>query len=855
VKRCGVCQSKQPKVHKAKLVPLSSKALWERVEMDLLDYSNRPSHGFKYIWHAQDHFSKWHFAAAISAKSAEEVKRCVQMMLTITGPIPNLQCDNGGEFEAEVNALCTQWGMKMVKSSPYHPQSNGLIERAGAVIKRGIAKWEEHNLSNDWSEPLYLLIHQLNCTATRTTRRSPYELVYGVKPRWDSVPLDGLDNTDLLELMAADEHEDIAAALLSDMGQNATTRTPDAASSTPDTDLSITDADIETESMTNVKGHDVMEVDDLAVVVDEEEKLIHVDSDDASDEKLVEMADIAVEEPEKEMEETPAIDDIYVQDLPPGVIGAITKSMSVELDAGPQRFRRCGTYGQGRCLLSAWIYARSPTAAQRNRPQVRHRDQCDKLRSELKDWLLDIQSTDKYATMKDIFYNVGNSGYDEQNAEENGTQVSLSELKQRCWDTLLRDLSSNSADLGWECLAALSEKESINILMYMQLYLTTTWSKDTRQAKEKWLVVKRGQTKKGGWGDFVVTECSTTPVLIPRRMRQEWPFITLFHRSQKAVFISVDKNGGYVTNTTGGRGHYEALVVNASNTVVPQWNGCFDFHDVVHSHLYRIGNRILAAQYNDIARCRMEIDYNSKSSVVVYRVPNCVGVRVGQASQAGKRRQAKGTDNLPCLIVGVHTQEVGQKHSGQQVQHQQYKLLCEFGVLSNTWKVDELVPLSLNNYPQLVTLLGGLSAAELMAPGTNGWKPIDLSRYEEIGIEEAWKQHQLKKKPATVNVARNRKTTARVTAVAAETSIISSQVESRRAPNLFNSVSSQPAPQQSRPSASYIVSIIKESATGERYKVEWSNSPGEGFWELKTYIEGLPHGPRLIEEYRSRTQS
>ena len=204
IRRCAVCQTKQPKQHRAALVPLSSKALWERVEMDLLDYNNRPSNGFHYIWHAQDHFSKFHFAAPIVSKSAAEVVKCLKTMLMFTGPVQTLQCDNGGEFMAGVYTLCEQWGMSPpTTSSAYHPQTNGLVERGGGVIKRAIAKWEEQEMSNDWSEVLHRLVYQLNCTAPRTTRRAPYELVFGLKPRWDSVPIRAaLDETTLLSVMA-----------------------------------------------------------------------------------------------------------------------------------------------------------------------------------------------------------------------------------------------------------------------------------------------------------------------------------------------------------------------------------------------------------------------------------------------------------------------------------------------------------------------------------------------------------------------------------------------------------------------------------------------------------------------------
>lgn len=506
---------------------------------------------------------------------------------------------------------------------------------------------------------------------------------------------------------------------------------------------------------------------------------------------------------------------------------AVVRSMAVELDAGPRRFQRCGTLGEGRCLISAWLCARSPIVGRLDRSLRTQKAECDGLRLELRNWLLGLVGTNKYDTMKVLLFNVGNSGH----AAQGGSMVPLSVLKQQSWDTLMEHLSSSTTDLGWECLAVLSEKEHINVLVYTQLYLVKTWAADTKQAAAKWAeairtdkaaeqAARQQQTELGG--KWVEEECSSTPVLVPRRMRAGWPTITLFHRTQKEVNIGLVE-----TTTAGGLGHYEALVVNASDDdAVPRWTGCFDSGGEVHDHLLRIGTRILAAQFNDIARCRMEIDYNSQSSVVRFKVPNSVGLRVGKASKAGKRRQARGTDSIPCLIIGVNTLQVGDGAGGKQVQHEQYKLLCEFGVVSGTWKVDELVPINFNNFSQLFPLMDSFTAAELMGPDADGWQPIDVKRYDEVSVEEAWRLHQGKKKPATVNASRRRQVELRTSAVAAETAIISSQVETRRAPNLFNSLSSQPVPQTIPSSAPHVVQIFGKNKKGDKYSIEWSNLPG-----------------------------
>ena len=100
--RCAVCQQKQAKQHKAKLVPILAKSLFERIVIDLLDYSRKASHGYKWILHACDHFSKYHWVFAMLNKEAATVAHHLEMLLQQTGPVQIIQSDNGTEFLGEV---------------------------------------------------------------------------------------------------------------------------------------------------------------------------------------------------------------------------------------------------------------------------------------------------------------------------------------------------------------------------------------------------------------------------------------------------------------------------------------------------------------------------------------------------------------------------------------------------------------------------------------------------------------------------------------------------------------------------------------------------------------------------------
>ena len=54
------------------------------------------------------------------------------------GPPRGLQHDQEREFDGAVNKLCKKLGIKVIKGLPYHPQSQGKIERAHRSLKKKI---------------------------------------------------------------------------------------------------------------------------------------------------------------------------------------------------------------------------------------------------------------------------------------------------------------------------------------------------------------------------------------------------------------------------------------------------------------------------------------------------------------------------------------------------------------------------------------------------------------------------------------------------------------------------------------------------------------------------------------------
>ena len=136
VARCHACQARKKKQFKNPLTPIISKAMFERIVIDLIDYQHSVSGRWKFIAMAVDHVSKFHWARALTSKHAYQVVDFVESIFASIGAPKLLQSDNGTEFcNAEMDAVTTKWNIRFVHSAVYYPQTNGIVERANQHLE------------------------------------------------------------------------------------------------------------------------------------------------------------------------------------------------------------------------------------------------------------------------------------------------------------------------------------------------------------------------------------------------------------------------------------------------------------------------------------------------------------------------------------------------------------------------------------------------------------------------------------------------------------------------------------------------------------------------------------------------
>ena len=128
-----------------------------------------------------DHFSRYVILHSLKDKSAISVARAIIDSLICRFTTPNiLISDNGGEFVNEIlNNICKHYSIQKLTVLPYHPASNGLVERSNRKILEVLRHILQNNTSN-WDSWIPQVEASINSAINQSTQESPHFIVYGV---------------------------------------------------------------------------------------------------------------------------------------------------------------------------------------------------------------------------------------------------------------------------------------------------------------------------------------------------------------------------------------------------------------------------------------------------------------------------------------------------------------------------------------------------------------------------------------------------------------------------------------------------------------------------------------------------
>jgi hypothetical protein len=88
--------------------------------------------------------------------------------------------DNAKQFDYHIfKNFCYQIVVKAAFTSVYHPQSNGAMEKANALIFSATKKILDDQLKGKWAEELPRIVWSHNASVCRAAKFAPLKLLYG----------------------------------------------------------------------------------------------------------------------------------------------------------------------------------------------------------------------------------------------------------------------------------------------------------------------------------------------------------------------------------------------------------------------------------------------------------------------------------------------------------------------------------------------------------------------------------------------------------------------------------------------------------------------------------------------------
>ena len=180
VRTCQGCQlaAKQHK-SRAPLQPLPCVGEpFQKVAFDLVGPLPRTSSGHKYLLTTMCLYTKYPDAIPLKKVDNTSVLDAMMQIFSRYGMPSELLTDQGSVFTSKLTALmCKTFNITKIRTSPYHPQSDGALERWHACLK-GMIKRSGVKLS-EWDRQLKYLLFAYRDTPHVVTGFSPFSLMYG----------------------------------------------------------------------------------------------------------------------------------------------------------------------------------------------------------------------------------------------------------------------------------------------------------------------------------------------------------------------------------------------------------------------------------------------------------------------------------------------------------------------------------------------------------------------------------------------------------------------------------------------------------------------------------------------------
>lgn len=179
---CPVCQ-RTSAVRQQDRAPLQPLPIitepFRRIAMDIVGPLERSSAGYQYILVISDYATRYPEAFPLRTITTPKIIHALVQLFSRVGIPDEILTDQGTNFTSRLMAqFRRQLGISGLKTSPYHPQTDGLVERFNRTLKGMLRKFVA-DTGRDWDRWLPFLLFAYREVPQASTGFSPFELLYG----------------------------------------------------------------------------------------------------------------------------------------------------------------------------------------------------------------------------------------------------------------------------------------------------------------------------------------------------------------------------------------------------------------------------------------------------------------------------------------------------------------------------------------------------------------------------------------------------------------------------------------------------------------------------------------------------
>ena len=188
IQNCGRCKQFEAKCQIPEMEPILCTQPMELVHVDYVGVevtvAAQEKPVVKNVLVIVDHFT-WYVQAFVTNNhtACTTARVLYNNFFSIFGFSQKLMSDQGTEFTGDmIAAMCKLLGIEKIRTTPYHPQTNGSAERVHQTLQRMISKFDPEKCRK-WPEHIGSVLIAYNATRSQVTGYSPYFLMFGRRPR------------------------------------------------------------------------------------------------------------------------------------------------------------------------------------------------------------------------------------------------------------------------------------------------------------------------------------------------------------------------------------------------------------------------------------------------------------------------------------------------------------------------------------------------------------------------------------------------------------------------------------------------------------------------------------------------